>query len=226
MSGPTQRDARLFFRSAVLRYDEALVLYKAGFNGGPVYLAGYGIECMLKALVLTASPASTRCEVLSGFRGRKAHDFEWLRREYFERRGATFPADITRRFTFVSNGTTDLRCHPAAGHDSETGDFLSAAKAIIEWGFRESFSASALWRRRGCSFPNRQRTPSCWAARSWPRLRCSVSRSRIHCRLRVFFRAACAFASGSAAAASASQPKASLTPADAVEPSKTPTDGR
>jgi hypothetical protein len=50
-----------------------------------------------------------------------------------ERRGAKFPADITRRFTFVSNWTTDLRYNPAAGRESETGDFLSAAKAIIEW---------------------------------------------------------------------------------------------
>lgn len=82
MAIPASPDARLYYRCAFQRYEEAEVLFKAEFTTGAVYLAGYGIECILKALVLMAVPAGSRPDMLKSFRGNKAHEYEWLRSLY------------------------------------------------------------------------------------------------------------------------------------------------
>ena len=55
MAVPGSSDARLYYRCAFQRYEESQVLIEAGYTTGAVYLAGYGIECILKALVLNVS---------------------------------------------------------------------------------------------------------------------------------------------------------------------------
>lgn len=70
MAMPWLPDARLFYRCAIRRYVEAAVLLKAGFTTGAVYLAGYGIECTLKALVLANVPPGARSRVLKSFAAR------------------------------------------------------------------------------------------------------------------------------------------------------------
>ena len=69
MAFPTQIDARVYYRCAVNRYDEAKVLFRADYTTGAVYLAGYGIECILKALVLANTPKNELSAILKSFRG-------------------------------------------------------------------------------------------------------------------------------------------------------------
>ena len=57
MATPSSKESRLFYRCAKQRYEEAQILLEAGRPTGAVYLAGYGIECMLKALVISMVPA-------------------------------------------------------------------------------------------------------------------------------------------------------------------------
>jgi len=38
------------------RFDDALLLLEMGRTTAAVYLAGYSVECMLKALILSAVP--------------------------------------------------------------------------------------------------------------------------------------------------------------------------
>lgn len=78
MAIPSSSDARLYRRCALLRYGEAEVLLKADYTTGAVYLAGYGIECILKALVIMSVAVGDRHETLKLFRGSKAHEYEWL----------------------------------------------------------------------------------------------------------------------------------------------------
>ena len=108
MTMPNSTEARLFYRCAVLRYEEAEVLLKAAYTTGAVYLAGYGVECILKTLVLMAVPAAQRHAMLKQFRGGKAHDFEWLRSLYLTNGGSRFPSEVTRHFTLVNSWSTDL----------------------------------------------------------------------------------------------------------------------
>jgi hypothetical protein len=72
MGLPASQKARVFYRSAFYRFDEARILWKAidfQMTSGPVYLAGYGIECILKALILNSLSAVEQKEMLREFRG-------------------------------------------------------------------------------------------------------------------------------------------------------------
>src|SRR5579864_3425393 len=110
MALPNSSNARLFYRAAVRRMEEATMLYNADcISAGPVYLAGYCIECIRKALILSSTPAAQHDEVLARFRGCKAHNYVWLREAYSERSGIRLPHEIVRTFTLVSDWSTDLR---------------------------------------------------------------------------------------------------------------------
>jgi HEPN domain len=133
MAVPGSSDARLFYRCAFQRYEEAEVLLDADYTTGAVYLAGYGIECILKALVLMTVSAGARADMLKSFRGGKAHEYEWLRSLYLINGGARFPREITMHFTLVNDWSTDLRYTPRSVRANEAEAFLAAAVAIIRW---------------------------------------------------------------------------------------------
>ena len=79
MSTPASPIPRRFYRVAYQRFEEAEVLYHAGFCIGAVYLAGYAVECMLKTLILNSLPEKDHETVEAEFRGQRAHQYEWLR---------------------------------------------------------------------------------------------------------------------------------------------------
>lgn len=142
MAMPNSFEARLYYRCAFQRYEEAQVLLRADYTTGAVYLAGYGIECILKALVLMSVPASARPDTLRSFRGGRAHEYEWLRDEYLTNGGARFPREITQHFTLVNDWSTDLRYTPRAVRAEEAEGFLAAAAAIIRWADRRLWNGN------------------------------------------------------------------------------------
>lgn len=133
MTIPSSSDARLFYRCAYLRFEEAQVLMRAGYTTGAVYLAGYSVECMLKAMALATAPPSQRMGIRRSFRGHKAHEYEWLRSLYFMHGGPRFPREINRHFTLVNDWSTDLRYSPRSVRADEAEAFLASAAAIIQW---------------------------------------------------------------------------------------------
>jgi hypothetical protein len=133
MAIPSSNDARVFYRCAFQRFEEAEVLNKAGKATGAVYLAGYGIECMLKALVLAAVSAGSRPAMLKSFRGGRGHDYEWLRSIYLMNGGDRFPRDVTQHFTLVNDWSTELRYVPRSMRDEDADAFLRSAAAIMSW---------------------------------------------------------------------------------------------
>ena len=133
MALPGFAQARDYHRCAKQRYEEAELLARNAKTTGAVYLAGYGVECMLKALVLTAAPPVRRADVLRSFRGGKAHDFEWLRSLYIGYGGARFPRGIARSFSLVSDWSTDLRYSPRSLRASESDAFMRSAWVIVHW---------------------------------------------------------------------------------------------
>ncbi len=133
MATPRSSDARLFYRCAYQRFEEAEILLKASYNTGAVYLAGYGIECILKALVLSAVTDYDRPDILKLFRGGKAHEYEWLRSLYLINGGARFPRNVNRHFSDVSVWSTDLRYTPRSLRANEAEEFMASAEAIINW---------------------------------------------------------------------------------------------
>jgi len=133
MAVPTSSEARLFYRCAIQRFDEAQVLLKAVRTTGAVYLAGYGIECILKALILSVVASSRTNFVLQTFRGNRAHDYQWLRDEYRLKGGGSPPREVNRCFTLVDRWSTDLRYSPANLKERDASSFFKAAKVILVW---------------------------------------------------------------------------------------------
>src|SRR4051794_29942912 len=134
MATPRSKESRLFYRCAQQRYGEAEILLEAGHPTGAVYLAGYGIECMLKALVLSLVPPARSSAVLRSFRGSRAHDFNWLRFQYRLHGGAAFPREVNQHFLLADEWSTDLRYSPMTLRQDKAEAFIDAAKAILRWG--------------------------------------------------------------------------------------------
>ena len=133
MGVPGSRDARLFYRCALKRFEEARILRKAGQTTGAVYLAGYGIECMLKALILNNLPDEKQEETLREFRGRQAHDYHWLRKKYAQNGGSQISTELKHGFTLIFAWTTELRYVPKTMKDSEADAFLKIAEDFFHW---------------------------------------------------------------------------------------------
>lgn len=133
MGVPASKEARLFYRCAFQRFEEAKILQKSDRGTGAVYLAGYGVECILKALVLNQLTKIQREEMLKSFRGMKAHNFVWLRNHYLNYRGLRFPPNITQSFTLVSDWSTEWRYLPHQLDPEETEIFMKATEDIIHW---------------------------------------------------------------------------------------------
>jgi hypothetical protein len=118
---------------AYQRFEEAEVLFGAGYYIGAVYLAGYAIECILKTLILEAMPEQDHAAVEAEFRGQRAHDYEWLRHRYMQTRAPGWPADISQALTFVGTWETSLRYTPGVGDRRDASRFLAEARKIIAW---------------------------------------------------------------------------------------------
>ncbi len=103
MALPIFAEARPFYQAAMQRVEDARFLLLAGRNTAAVYLAGYAVECMLKALLLSRiAKANARQETVASFRGARAHDYAWLRAEYLNRGGPAIPASAEKDFARVN----------------------------------------------------------------------------------------------------------------------------
>jgi hypothetical protein len=97
-----------------------------------IYLTGYSVECILKALLLTCTPSGQRNNVLATFRGAVAHNIDRLRGKLVGRIGR-LPVQQAKQVAFVSSWSTDLRYEPGPGNPEDAEAFLAAAKSILAW---------------------------------------------------------------------------------------------
>ena len=132
MSKP-RSDVLLFRRAATQRFEDGEWLLASGRTTGAVYLAGYSVECELKALVLSILPEHKRKQILKLFVGAKAHDFDWLLRLYDEHGGPQVPWEIQQEFVNINSWSTDLRYQPRMTPRSHAEDFFEATTTILEW---------------------------------------------------------------------------------------------
>lgn len=133
MSTPTKPVPRKFYRVAYQRFEEAEVLFEAGYYNGAVYLAGYAVECMLKTLILDSTPEKEHESVEAEFRGQRAHQYEWLRHRYAQTNAPGLPSEIGQSLAFVRTWETSLRYTPGLGHREDASRFLAEARKILDW---------------------------------------------------------------------------------------------
>src|SRR5437764_269743 len=108
MANPRSAEAKRFYRASLERLEDAQSLLGNRRTTGAVYLAGYGVECILKALLLERTPKSRRSGVLDSFRGQLAHNFDWLKYE-LGRTGFTQFRQSAAWFLEVNDWSTELR---------------------------------------------------------------------------------------------------------------------
>jgi hypothetical protein len=137
MGTPTDPDARRFYRAAGQRLEDArATLENTERTTAAVYLAGYCVECMWKALILSQVPPDKKDEVLEQFTGAKAHNFEWLRTLYTQFGGTLPPKkdkELTAAFVTVGSWRTDLRYSAGTIPGDDADEFLQAVRRIWDW---------------------------------------------------------------------------------------------
>ena len=132
MAIPADINARRYYRVAYQRLDDGTALLEISRPRAAIYLTGYAVECILKALLLMSTPAADRAELLATFRGAIAHNIEWLRDRLVQRIGR-LPVGENRQVSLVSSWSTDLRYEPGPGDVDDAKAFLAAAESILAW---------------------------------------------------------------------------------------------
>ncbi len=133
MAMPSSPNARLFYRAAKQRFEDAEFLLDVERTTAAVYLAGYSVECILKALILAVVPRAQEAEILAIFRGARAHDYDWLLRLYGERGGPRLPAELVPHSARVNTWSTDMRYSPGTIALRDAKAFLDSAVEILTW---------------------------------------------------------------------------------------------
>lgn len=133
MAVPADIDARRFYRVAYQRMEEgALLIDKLRRYNAAVYLTGYAVECILKALLISVTPVGERQPTVRSFRGGLAHDLRWLRAQ-LGRRGVLVPPAQAKELAYVSSWSVNLRYEPGAGVEEDARRFLVATRVIVQW---------------------------------------------------------------------------------------------
>ena len=75
MAIPKDINARLYYRVAYQRLEDGrLILDRLARAQAAIYLTGYAVECIAKALIVSITPAKEREAVIESFRGGQGHD--------------------------------------------------------------------------------------------------------------------------------------------------------
>ena len=130
---PVSPTARLFYRVAKQRFEDAEFLLEVKRTTAAVYLAGYSVECMLKAMVLAGVPQTQERTIAGMFRGARAHDYGWLLQLYSDQGGPRVPRQLVPHFVRVNTWSTEMRYSPGTVELREAKAFLDAAIEIINW---------------------------------------------------------------------------------------------
>jgi HEPN domain-containing protein len=124
--------SRDFQRAAMQRYTTAEFLFRNGYNLDAMYLAGYAVECTLKALILEVTPDSERAETYGKIcAGSKMHYPENLS-GYLKDLGRPVPLELVKRFR-RSQWSVSLRYESGRRDTGETRGFLKTARAAYDW---------------------------------------------------------------------------------------------
>jgi HEPN domain-containing protein len=132
------KHVRRFQPAADQRLTTAEFLLENDFHLDAVYLAGYAVECAMKALILRWTSKGKFADMLQQLTevGAKGHDFEYLKGLLKQQRGGSGKKDaeilgeLARQLKEVTSWSTDLRYQVGTVRPKEAQAFLRAARAI------------------------------------------------------------------------------------------------
>lgn len=110
---------------------QLLLDHELGFEA--VYLAGYVVECGLKALLLDRTPEAQRVDLVdTAYRGRRGHDLNELVRLLYLR-NCRMPDEILNHMSRVRRWTTALRYEPGNVLRGDAVEFVQATREMLDW---------------------------------------------------------------------------------------------
>jgi HEPN domain-containing protein len=133
------QEIRRFERAATQRLTAASLLLEHSFNLESTYLAGYAVECSLKALILKRTPRRQFPATLMRLTrvGAKGHDFEYLKS--ILRRppvNCSIPVHVNELLMRVASWTTAWRYAVGLVERKDAERFLRSAEGIRGWAVR------------------------------------------------------------------------------------------
>jgi HEPN domain-containing protein len=129
---PADPDARRYYRAASQRLEDARFILEVGRRStAAVYLAGYCVEFLLKALILSQIRPNRRSAVAAKLR---THSTELLRKIYEDECRGTIPKAVARDLSRMMAWDSQLRYEPGTIKIDVAADFVAAVKRIWEWG--------------------------------------------------------------------------------------------
>jgi HEPN domain-containing protein len=124
--------SRDFQRAARQRLTTAEFLLGNSYTLDAMYLAGYTVECTLKALILERTPIAEQAEMLKKITsGQRMHDVETLG-GILKNLGRPIPLALVKRLR-RSGWSTALRYETGRKDTGETRGFLRIAKEVYDW---------------------------------------------------------------------------------------------
>lgn len=96
-------------------------------------MAGYSVECMLKALISESVPDKQELLILAQFRGQQAHNPDWLLRLYRKTVSANVPTNVIAHLVRVNSWSTDMRYQPNVMDEGDAQGFMNSVEQITLW---------------------------------------------------------------------------------------------
>ena len=126
-----------FRHAAEARYASACVLQRSeGHGTDAIYLAGYAVECALKALILKRTPASDYAKLIKGplFRSALGHNFDALIRHLRFDCGEQLPANFVNQIRRAAPlWSPSTRYTSARTRMRISARFLAEVEQITTW---------------------------------------------------------------------------------------------
>lgn len=132
MSLDANPDARAYSVPARQRLDDARVLVENGRTNGSIFLAGFAVECLLKALILVNSTPRERPRLLERLKAEFGHNLDALRREA-ARRGVHLGPAERAAFVPLNSWNNNIRYEARVQSLQAGRAVLAAAEVLFQW---------------------------------------------------------------------------------------------
>ena len=123
--------AREFFKASKQRFTVAEWLMKE-YPLDALYIAGYSVECALKALIMHTTPTADQADTFAKITSSAKMHYPENLKDILKTKGCVIPFEYVkklRRFGW----TTQLRYETGRRPPSEVRGYLRVAKNVIDW---------------------------------------------------------------------------------------------
>ena len=131
MSLSSNPEARAYHLAANHRYEDAVILLDNRRTNGSIYLAGFAVECALKALIMANSTPKERSKLLEKLKKEHGHNLDALRKE-LARRGMHMPEEVIDAYRRLNTWHSNARYDPLLQSTRDAQDMLNSA-TLVRW---------------------------------------------------------------------------------------------